>query len=327
MTIASIPIAKWYDRFSAVAVLVLVILLAYSLAKFTWFLVVGDQGGAVSADSIQVVSSNQPSSQGYVVNIRQLQSWHLFGEVGKESGPIIEKTPEKIVDTSLRLELEGVFVAPDPKNSSAIISESNREGVYYKVGDKLPQNATLESVHSDKVVLRRNGRLEQLTFPKESQAMSAASRSVSVNERNASRRFSTRSGGRDSARASNSRVGSLLRGGGMPNPTQVIQSLNEDVQSNVQGLMDEMGVETVPLNEGGGVRITRQAPAEIKQMLGLRDGDVIKSVNGQILSNTSEIQGLVQQYAQGGECQAQIELQRGSRVFTVNLDVCSGTLF
>lgn len=327
MTVAQTPLAKWFDRFSAFAVLALVILLAYSLAKFTWFLVVGDQGAVVSSDSMQVVSTSQESSEGYQVNIRQLQSWHLFGEVGNEPKPT-EVVDAPIIDTSLRLELEGVFVAPDPKNSSAIISESNREGIYYKVGDKLPQNATLESVHSDKVVLKRNGRLEQLKFPEVSGAMSAAKSSVADRQaRSSSRRYSTRASNRQSGDALKSRVGSLFQGGGIPQPAQVIESLNQDVQSNVEGLMDEMGVETVPLEDGGGVRITRQAPAEIKQMLGLRDGDVIKSVNGQMLGNTSDIQGLVQQYAQGGECQAQIELQRGSRIFTVNLDVCSGSLF
>ncbi|RDH44875.1 type II secretion system protein N [Zooshikella ganghwensis] len=84
----------------------------------------------------------------------------LFGR-GQDPQTVQKNIPK----TNLRLILKGAFANADDKLSSAIIEGSDRRTALYYVGDTLPGNAQLDKVHSDHIVISRNGVLETLYFP------------------------------------------------------------------------------------------------------------------------------------------------------------------
>ena len=67
-------------------------------------------------------------------------------------------------ETGLRLTLHGVFLAAQGERSSAILSGDRRSADLYHVGDPLPGNAELVAVEPRRILLRRNGEIESLTF-------------------------------------------------------------------------------------------------------------------------------------------------------------------
>ncbi|MAL99338.1 type II secretion system protein N [Hydrocarboniclastica marina] len=100
----------------------------------------------------------------------------LFGNADN-SGPV-EVDTENLPETNLRLVLRGVgaIVVGTEESTrhlpSALIEGPNKETDYYVVGASLPGNAALKAVYADRIVLDRQGNLENLYFPEEFEAAS-----------------------------------------------------------------------------------------------------------------------------------------------------------
>lgn len=69
-------------------------------------------------------------------------------------------------ETTLNLKLLGRRVG---KEGSAILQTSDRQEKAYQVGDEILDGVTLEAVHTDYIVLSQGGRIERLTFARESE--------------------------------------------------------------------------------------------------------------------------------------------------------------
>ncbi len=67
--------------------------------------------------------------------------------------------------TTMRLTLLGSFVHADPKRSSAIIRLDGNQAQRYGIDSEVIGGVSLHAVHTDRVELLRNGRLESLAFP------------------------------------------------------------------------------------------------------------------------------------------------------------------
>ncbi|MDP5209061.1 MULTISPECIES: type II secretion system protein N [unclassified Microbulbifer] len=67
--------------------------------------------------------------------------------------------------TQLNIVLSGVLDSSNKGNASALVAEKGKPAKRLYVGDALPGGAELYSVEVDHVVLRRNGRMEKLTYP------------------------------------------------------------------------------------------------------------------------------------------------------------------
>lgn len=67
--------------------------------------------------------------------------------------------------TSMSLTLLGSFVHADPKRSSAIIRQDGNQAQRYTIDSEVTGGVSLHAIYADRVELRRNGRLESLTFP------------------------------------------------------------------------------------------------------------------------------------------------------------------
>lgn len=66
----------------------------------------------------------------------------------------------------LSILLHGSFVSADPERSSALLQVGDQPARRYRVGDELTQGIVLHRVYANRVQVRRNGRLETLSFPK-----------------------------------------------------------------------------------------------------------------------------------------------------------------
>ncbi len=116
--------------------------------------------------------ADQASERGQAASVR-LRELELFGEstaTAEVSGVVRETAPE----TSLRLTLHGVFMAAKPSDSSAILSGNGDDGGLYRVGDELPGNAELVAVEPGRILLRRQGEVESLSFEDDGMEMAAA---------------------------------------------------------------------------------------------------------------------------------------------------------
>ena len=93
-----------------------------------------------------------------------LSSLDLFGAASQQSAPT-EVDTENLPETNLRLFLRGVLAADGEFPGSALIEDDKSKTEAYLVGDELPGNATLRSVHPKRVIIERSGKLENLYFP------------------------------------------------------------------------------------------------------------------------------------------------------------------
>ncbi|WP_417531391.1 type II secretion system protein N [Marinobacter lipolyticus] len=93
-----------------------------------------------------------------------LASLDLFGKAG-ESATDQKIDTENLPETNLRLFLRGVLAADGDFPGSALIEDDKSQTEAYLVGDELPGNAKLRSVHANRVIIQRGGKLENLYFP------------------------------------------------------------------------------------------------------------------------------------------------------------------
>jgi len=119
--------------------------------------------GASSTDAQQLVREGRDLSQAPEVDLTTLA---LFGTASQEGGAGPVET-ENLPETNLRLFLRGVMAADGEFPGSALIEDQKGNTEAYPVGDELPGNAKLRSVHANRVVIERGGKLENLFFPAE----------------------------------------------------------------------------------------------------------------------------------------------------------------
>ena len=94
-----------------------------------------------------------------------LQELELFGTPGEE--PVEEEVvdTENLPETNLQLTLRGVMAGPRDRLTSALVEGSDGETEMYRLGDELPGNARLHQIHQRRIIIERNGELENLHFP------------------------------------------------------------------------------------------------------------------------------------------------------------------
>jgi general secretion pathway protein C len=137
------------------ASVLLVLLLAWLLAEFTWTLI-PRKTSAASATSAPVGVARQQ------VDASRVADQHLFGTAsvqGTGNAP----------DTTLNLILHGIVAGKRASDSRALIV-ANGDEEPYGIGAQLPGGAVIRSIYPDRVLLERNGRLEALRLPKDDTA-------------------------------------------------------------------------------------------------------------------------------------------------------------
>lgn len=278
----------WQQRLRNVVLLALLVWLAWALANTFWLLVDGPSE-PVSLDRNMTVlqaSSGGTVSSGRTVD--EINNWELFGPLSSPQQDVAEQAPE----TRLRLELLGVFENIDSALGSAIIAEQGKDGALYHPGDKMPGNATLKEVYADRVILLRLGQREALRL-KEAQL------SGGVTETSAS----TTGRQRLSQQLQSQRA----------RQEKVLESGAKDLVQQRGMIISRLGLR--PVDDGGYI-IGSGAPEQTLQLVGLRSGDVLLSVNGLQVGNEEADIAALQVFQDTGA--ASIVVQRGAQRFTVN---------
>lgn len=93
-----------------------------------------------------------------------LESIDMFGQAAAEGADVGQDT-EDLPETNLRLFLRGVLAGTEEQPGSALIEDDRNRTEVYIIGDELPGNATLRSVHANRIIIERSGKLENLYFP------------------------------------------------------------------------------------------------------------------------------------------------------------------
>jgi len=279
------------DRLARIArwllAVVLVIWLARVLADSVLLWMAGpQQTPTVDPSMLRLTTIN--NEQRGALSPAEIERWKLFG-IPPEAAP--EQRAIDAPETRLRLELLGLFQHSTPDMARAIIAEQGKDAELFRPGDKVPGNAELVEVLGDRVILRRQGQLETLRLkePELSGTVSASAppprrRSQPVVQEN------------------------------QPEPAQLLPD-GDPAQQRAM-IIQQLALEPVTEGAAEGYRITAGAPAAMLSSVGLRPGDQILSVNGHPLGEEQgDITALQEAMTSGS---ASIEVQRGSRRFTVN---------
>jgi len=111
--------------------------------------------------------ASSESSSGISSDVSQLimkiPAQHLFGQYQMVQSEVLPVT-------SLQLRLVGVIKTPSDQSSKVIISEADKPGKVYQIGDGLPSGVRVSNITQDGVILDNAGRLEKL--PLQRQALS-----------------------------------------------------------------------------------------------------------------------------------------------------------
>lgn len=272
------------SRWSPVGVNVIaLLLLTYSLAQWSWRLM----------EPAPVVNDQRPVAPiaDSAAELRQLLSANLFGQADVAAGSL---SPASIPLTSLNLILTGVMVGG--ANNFAFISINGANETAFAIGDEILSGATLHAVYPDRAVLRRGGMLESLVM-KDSVALPEGSVVTSPQYRNTASFPGIRGDGNDF--------------------TVERSSLTQQMQKP-----DFLSQALIVPNAGGGFLVREIQPGSIYEKLGMRTGDVIRSVNGQPINNMDEVMKLYQQL--GGVNQVSnvaIEVTRGGRTESLQYNI------
>lgn len=236
-------------------------------------------------------------------DIERLLAMQLFGKPPVQAQP---EPAEDLQETRLSLTLLGVFVGPR-STSSALIAERGRDAKRYAIGDRLPGNAKLVTIHSDRVVITRGGVRELIRFD------------------DATKPFRPTAATPRDAGASRADAPSLERHAALPPPTalppaQVIGDNGErflarhweKIENDPTKLLEELGVGVAGGDGGGkGYEIGDLASRAEFDHTGLQRGDRLVSVNGRAVGDPEMDRNRLQEMAAQGSLR--LEIQRGSR--------------
>ncbi len=253
----------------------LVVYLALVLAQTTWLIAWDERPVAVA--------SSYAGAAGIAAATRRLQplaAHQLFGRPA-ERARVAEVVRRSAPETRLNLRLEGVLVAERPEDSGAIVAGSNGVTEHYRVGDVLPGNAELSEVEPGRVLIRRNGQYESLTFDDE---VPAGLVEDVEEEQLAS------------------------------SPEQFLSDAREQLDSQGVAALAPYGL-SLAGNDGSSGYVYDGSNAMLNAV-SLRAGDVITAVNGQRLGDLEQDMALLENWR--SEPQLEIEIERDGSILTVS---------
>ncbi len=230
----------------------LVLVIAWLAAQLTWQMIPAPAPMGVS-ETQDDVTVRPPVAPAYFD--RDIAELHLFGTVGQSAtgkpAPV-RNAPA----TRLNLTLRGLLATGDPKTSLAIIQNPKKDERHFSIGDSVFGLATLEEIHTDRVILLHNGRYETLHLPENRIAIKA----------------STRNPGEQRLGKNRDRVERM---------TALVKQYNKVKLENVRNPWQLIQWEPV-MKDGKivGMKLAAEEEKEFLNRHGLDLGDVITSVNG-----------------------------------------------
>lgn len=155
--------------------ILLVILLAHTLARFTWNILVPQAPAVLQAhEGMNVRETTMTPGLPPGVEYAAIADWHLFGQANAVQ-PVESPAPGPAAAAPLSLRLAGIFFIEQGSGPAlALIADGGSLEHSYRVGDLLPGGSRLELIRRDHVIISRDGRQEQLYLPKSTGAEGGA---------------------------------------------------------------------------------------------------------------------------------------------------------
>ncbi len=268
----------------------LVVVLAYSLAGLSWRLWPQQSGESLRDFSVTALSSSSVNAKkGQTLD--GVASLHLLGVAELPTEKVVQQSVVDAPETRLSLTLRGIIALSSGGVGRALIAEGNAEERLYKVGDTLSGSAVLHEVLADKVILKRGGRFETLTLPRErleAEVSSAASRGRPASPSGAA--------------------------------TTQLRTLRDEIAGNPQLAFSL--IQAQPVLEQGKIKGYRVNPGRQRKLFqgtGLRPGDVVTHVNGVALSDPAQMASLFAQFKTADRFELQLE--RGGQATSLSIDL------
>ena len=243
----------------------------------------------------------------------------LFGDIREEEIPELIYAP----NTQLALELLGVFKSGNSKQSIAVVAQRGNSGKVYRIGDRLPGNAILDSVHSQFILINRGSRLEKLMFKEQNFIGTSGNRKIKASteivksdtyEEDKERIESTVNERRkiqENAASTNSSPGEKI--------LQMIKTHGEKVINSPSEVFGQDSIDLVEEDSLRGYRLNSSNTMLSKT--GLQSGDIIVAINGIPLGgDKSDAVVLAQALAQK---RARIEIKRGTKKLFLTVPIPS----
>lgn len=250
----------------------LVIYFAIVLANMTWMVAWQDQAVPEPGHTLGAATSSQ-------LGDRRLASYDLFGRLPGGT-PVVEAVRRTAPETRLRLRLEGVLVSERPELSGAIVAGTDGVTAHYRVGETLPGNAELVEVEPGRILIRRNGAFETLTFEDDDS---------------------------DQLVAQEEDVSSL-------DPDDFVEQAK--ARLDAQGAEALVAFGLSPVQDGATQGYVFNGSNAMLSALNLQEGDVITAINGYPLGDIEQDRELLESWSTGA--QLEIEIERGGARFTVS---------
>ncbi len=270
--------------------LALTVLLAVNLARLTWQLLPVAELPSLPAPTQPATTNTTTDDANTTQNSWRIGRWHLFGNAEQQPHPA-PRVAQPLPETRLNLTLRGIVSSSDAHSGGAIIASGNGQEVYYSVGSTLPGGATLQSIFKDHVVLERNGRLEKLKLPRDIVGQTT----------------STTRPRRPANRLTAPGTGSLA-------------GLRQQILSNPQQLLNVFSVE--PYTNRGqfiGYRLRPGRDQSLFNRTGLRNGDIVTSINGIRLDTPAKAMTALRGLAQASE--ARLQIRRNGQPQSLRIDL------
>jgi general secretion pathway protein C len=259
----------------------MLLLLTASLAQWTWLMIKPPLPPLVVAPPPPPVAAN-------AFSLQPLLAAHLFGQVSQElTGRRLDNLPI----SSLNLVLAGVIASG--AGGYALISANGQPQESFAVGQTITDSAVLQAVYPDRVVIRRNGALESLLLEGADNSQPLAEAAMPPVERTAGV------------------SGAIVRETGANQYTVARDQLAAQMRTP-----EFLKQATLVPSSGGGFLVRQIQPGSLYEKLGVRAGDVIKSVNGQPLNTAEDAIRLYQQMSSISS--VQMEITRGGKSESLN---------
>lgn len=265
--------------------IVLIILLTQTFAVMTWEFF-------SPAQEVASQASNKPKTQVKTLTtntrLQDVSAFHLFGDAKKQ--PVVQQKVIDAPETRLKLSLKGVFASSNPKQAMAIIAASKGEDKTYHIGDKVSGGALLHAVYDDRIILKRNGKLETLRLPKSKLDSKAIHSSPASNKSSPSTSRNHVTSGRSSQ--DHSKRLRKMRDTLLKDPAKIWQQVRIN-----------------PVMKNGAVRgyTLTHNDQKLMKALNLRKTDVITAVNGEALSDPATLYGLMESLSKQSSLELSVE--------------------
>jgi len=279
--------------------ILLVLLLAFASGKLLIDLIPESSKAVnfVKANSAPQPDSNlQYSIAGQVEQNRITPELkQLFGTTA-DSGAKREAIEEPLQQTRLNLTLKGIIANQGSSNSLALIAVNGGKEQHYKIGDTIEGDEIIR-IESRRVILRRNGINEALDL--EVRKLSGSNPVSTVPGR-------INFGNGIRSLGDNERI--------IPRTT-LVQQMN-----NLPALMQQ--AQALPYSENGqqqGFRISNLVQGSVFEQLGIRDNDVIQSINGFPVRTVEEAMSAYRTLTSASDFR--LALLRSGRAVNLNISV------